>query len=177
MALPARLHEGDDPIWQLLVQADEVGVRLEMVGGTSVWEAFPGVKHQGTVNRIVRSLIKNESLHQGCVCHTYPDIYIRFPDGSLKRPDLSIYCEEIEEVSGATDQVPTAVFEVLSPGYESKDLHIGVPFYLANGVPEVILIAPVKRQAVHHTARGAEQISLPQRLILDCGCVVDLDIK
>lgn len=28
-------------------------------------------------------------------CFTYQDMYVRFPDGSYKRPDLAIYCTEV----------------------------------------------------------------------------------
>jgi hypothetical protein len=48
-----------------------------------------------------------------------------YPDGSLKRPDISIFCHEPEEQDDAISLVPEAMIEVVSRGYEAKDLEIG----------------------------------------------------
>ena len=62
------------------------------------------------------------------------DVYIQFPNG-LKRPDISIFCQEPseEEQDSVLTRVPEAVVEVVSKGYEAKVLDIGLPFYLSQG--------------------------------------------
>jgi hypothetical protein len=43
--------------WRLL-QADELGIRLEIVGGLPIWEAAPVWKHQKAIDRIRESIEK-----------------------------------------------------------------------------------------------------------------------
>ena len=59
---------------------------------------------------------------------------MQFSDGSLKRPDISIFCREPDEQDDAVTLVPEAVIEVVSKGYEAKDLQIAPDFYLSRGV-------------------------------------------
>lgn len=69
-------------------------------------------------------------------CFTLADTLIRFgdPDRSIKRPDLAIFYEEPADTDEALKVLPAAVVEVLSLGYEEKDLGVdGAPFYLAKG--------------------------------------------
>ena len=63
------------------------------------------------------------------------DVSIHFPDGSFKRPDISIFCREPDEEDEAITLVPTAVVEVISVDYEVKDTTIGPQFYLAPSLP------------------------------------------
>ena len=122
-------ENGDAVRFDQLVAADELGVRLEIVGGLPIWEAQPVVKHQRAVDRI-RSTIDSPPERQpdGCGCIHYADIYVRFPDGSLKRPDISIFCREPDEEEEAVTLIPEAVIEVISKGFEAKDLEIGPRF-------------------------------------------------
>jgi hypothetical protein len=75
-----------------------LGVRLELVGGPPILEPHPVYKHQKAVDRI-RSSIRSISAEgeNGGVCVHVADIYVSFPDGSLKRPDIAIFCREPEE--------------------------------------------------------------------------------
>ncbi len=78
-----------------------------------------------------------------CGCVHALDVYIQFPNG-LKRPDISIFCREPGEAEQDSflTMVPEAVVEVVSQGYEAKDLEIGPPFYLSQGVKDVIVFDP-----------------------------------
>ena len=78
----------EELLWHLM-QADEFGVKLEIVQGNYTWEFFPSPFHQGVVQKIQKSIrpLKSEDF----ACYSIQDIYIRFPDDSLKRPDLSIF--------------------------------------------------------------------------------------
>ena len=102
---------------ELAHRAEEAGVKLEWVSGLPLWEAFPSWRHQEAVERIRASLPQRNSMpaETGCACIHMPDIYIIFRDGSLKRPDASIFCSEPpqHEKDGATTLIPEAVIEVV----------------------------------------------------------------
>ena len=59
-----------------------------------------------------------------------------------------------------------------SKGFEAKDLEIGPPFYISQGVKDVIVFDPLTLLVLHvrknHTTR---QIS-PVEISLECGCKV-----
>ena len=114
------------------LRADALGIRLEMVAGLPIWEPHPVYKHQKEVDRIRSSLTSNACVHTA-------NVYVSFPDGSLKRPDISIFCQEPAEQEEAVTLVPEAVIEVISKGYEAKDLEIGPQFYLAQGVKDAVV--------------------------------------
>jgi hypothetical protein len=75
---------------QIFLQADQMGIRLEIVGGLPIWEAKPLLKHQRAVDRI-RASIQKAPGASDCGCFHYADVYVAFPDGSLKRPDIAIF--------------------------------------------------------------------------------------
>jgi len=116
-----------------LLQADELGTRLELVNGLAIREAQPPYGHQRHVERIARSIRPADGAAD-CGCVHALDVYIQFPNG-LQRPDISILCREPpdEERDGPLTQVPDAVIEVVSPDYEARDLETGPPFYLSRG--------------------------------------------
>ena len=108
-----------------LLNAEDLGVKLEIAGGLAIWEAAPVWKHQKAVDRIRDSIRKAETEENAsCECIDAADIYVSFSDGSLKRPDISIFCSEPpeDEQGEAIRQVPEAVIEVISKKYEAKDL-------------------------------------------------------
>lgn len=155
-----------------LMQADEFGVKLEVVEGEFTWEFFPSPLHQDAINEIQfgiwQSRLANRS---GCACYTLPDAYIEFPDGSLKRPDLMVFCERPARIGREPlTVVPEAVVEILSPKGEKKDLVVGPRFYLAQGVKDVVVVDP-EGGVVHHFRRdGTRQLGRPSTLRLECGC-------
>lgn len=154
---------------QLLV-ADDVGVRLEIVGGVPLWEMHPGFRHQKMVDRIRSTLDHIPGTESSCGCFHYADIYVRFPDGSLKRPDISIFCQEPPETDEAVEQVPEAVIEVVSRGYEAKDLEIGPLFYLAQDVKDVVVFDPRTLLVLHVRKDGTRRLTSPVEIDLECGC-------
>jgi Uma2 family endonuclease len=114
-----------------LSAADELGTRLEIVNGLPIWEAQPLYKRQKAVERIAQA-IRPGNGGSKCWCVHVMDVYVQFPNG-LKRPDISIFCREPteEEQENAPTLIPEAVVEVVSKGYEAKDLEIAPPFYLS----------------------------------------------
>jgi Uma2 family endonuclease len=150
-------------------------VRLEMVGGLPIWEAFPAVRHQGHSFRIQSSIKRVQSTDGGCTCVHYADIYVRFPDGSLKRPDIAIFCREPDEQDTAVTMLPEAVVEIISPDYEAKDLAVGVPFYLRMGVKDILVFDPTTDYVRHFRPGHSEvQHTSPTTLTLECGCEITI---
>lgn len=153
---------------QDLLRAEELGIKLEIAGNLAIWEASPVYKHQKAVDRI-RESFKQLSASE-CECLDVADVYVSFPDGSLMRPDISVFCTEPTEEEEAITQVPEAVIEVVSKRYEAKDLEISPPIYLANGVKDVVVFDPYSMDVVHFTADGVARSSSPTRIELACGC-------
>lgn len=153
-----------------LLRAEELGIRLEIVAGLPVWEASPVIKHQLAVDRIRESINKSKAGNKSCDCFHIADIYIKFPDESLKRPDISIFCRMPEETDEAVTEIPEAVIEIISKGYEKKDLEIGVPFYLANGVKEVVVFNPYTEEVLHFQQNETVKFQSPVEIEFECGC-------
>lgn len=153
-----------------LLNAEDLGVKLEIAGKLAIWEASPLYKHQKEVDRIRASIKKVET--SACVCVDAADVYVQFPDGSLKRPDISIFCREPseEEQEEALKQVPEAVIEVISKKYEAKDLEISPPIYLANGVKDIIVFNPYTMEVLHFRENEKRELTSPVAIEFACGC-------
>jgi hypothetical protein len=148
--------------------AEQLGIRLESVGGLATWEAQPVYKHQKAVDRIRATIRRGEG--SACACVHVADVYVQFRDGSLKRPDVAIFCREPDEQEEAITVLPEAVIEVVSKGYEAKDLEIGPRFYLSQGVKDVVVFDPATLLVLHVTAAGARRLVSPVKIDLACGC-------
>ena len=156
------------PIDTIVQMSEELGVKLEVTRGLPTWEAFPGMRHQKAIRRIVASIAPLAD-HS---CFEVADVYILFPDGSLKRPDLAIYCVEPADTDGATTELPAAVIEVVSPHYETKDFDLNPPFYLAHGIADVVIFDPRSAIVLHHRLDSVQRHISPVQLDLGCGCRV-----
>jgi Uma2 family endonuclease len=154
--------------------ADNAGIRLEIIEGLPVWEMLPNLTHQETIDRVRGSLKHSKHVNGGCKCLHYSDLHIKFPDGSDKRPDVSIFCHRPSETESAVTEVPEAVIEIISKGYEKKDLELGPPFYLKQGVRDVIVYDPYTRVTRHFDASSEREYSETVTLTLQCGCEVTL---
>jgi hypothetical protein len=156
------------------LRAEELGIRLEIVKGLPIWEAQPVYRHQKAIDRIRETIEPapdpSGSAKPACGCIHVADVYVSFPDGSLKRPDISIFCREPAEEDEAITLVPEAVIEVISKGYEAKDLEIGPHFYLSQGVKNVVVFDPYTLLVLHVRRDKAERLISPVELRLECGC-------
>ncbi len=152
-----------------LMNADEAGVKLEVVQGEFVWEFFPSPLHQGFVRDLDRSVRPIPGDDRGCGCFTLADAYLQFSDGSLKRPDLMIYRFRPPLTREPLTIMPEAVVEILSPRGERKDLQVGPPFYLSNGVKDVLVVDPERRQGHHFRRDGYQPVALGATVRLECG--------
>ena len=73
---------------QQFLNAEELGIKLEVAGNLRIWEASPFIKHQLEIDRVRDSIKKSEKDGKICQCIDIADIYVQFDDGSLKRPDI-----------------------------------------------------------------------------------------
>jgi Uma2 family endonuclease len=168
-------------IEEMILQTDASGapVRLEYVRGRLKVEASPASRHQKTIDRIRIALKPIPGADAGCSSHSLADTLIRFPDpdSSLKRPDIAIFCDEPPDSDEALDILPAAVIEILSLGYEDKDLGPdGAPFYLAWGVGDVLVVDPRNGLVRHYQPNtpGPATLHTPVSVDLHCGCRVRL---
>jgi Uma2 family endonuclease len=152
------------------LKAEELGIRLEIVGGLPIWEAHPVWKHQKAVDRI-RASIRQSPGHP-CQCVHAADVYVQFSDGSLKRPDIALFCREPDEQEDAIRLLPEAVIEVVSKGYEAKDLELGPRFYLSQGVKDIVVFDPATLLVLHVRRDGTRREVSPCALVLECGCEI-----
>lgn len=154
------------------LRAEEFGIRLEIVGGLPIWEPYPVYKHQKAIDRIRATIekVSTSSETNDSACIHISDVYVSFPDGSLKRPDISIFCREPEDEEEAIKLVPEAVIEVISKGYEAKDLEIGPQFYLSQGVKDVLVFNPYTLLVLHVRRDEVARHVSPVEINLSCGC-------
>src|SRR5262245_2882196 len=150
-----------------LLRADELGVRLEIVGGLPIWEAHPVYKHQKAIDRIRQTIQIVATDPAVCAYVHASDVYVSFPDGSLKRPDIAIFCREPDEEDEAVKLVPEAVIEIIS---EAKDLELGPRFYLSQGVKDVVVFDPYTLVVLHVRRDGTTRQVSPVDITLECGC-------
>lgn len=153
-----------------LLNAEDLGIKLEIAGNLAIWEASPIYKHQKEVDRIRNSFKKAERDGNNCECIDVADVYVQFPDDSLKRPDISIFCREPDEQEEAIKLVPEAVVEVISKKYEAKDLEISPPVYLANGVKDVLVFNPYTMEVIHFRRDEKRNLTSPVVIEFECGC-------
>jgi hypothetical protein len=149
-------------------------IKLERTAGIPTWEAQPGSRHQIVVDRIRASIAPLSGSPHGCDCCHLADVAIRFPDGSLKRPDIAIFCAPPPVQDTALTVLPVAVIEVISLGYEYKDVVLNPPFYLGHGLRDVVVVDPHAQRVTHYTLTGVQTLITPAALMLDCGCRCDI---
>ena len=156
-----------------LLRADELGIRLEIVGGLPIWEPHPVWKHQKAVDRIRATIrVESDTLHYSeCACVHAADVYISFSDSSLKRPDIAVFCREPDEEEEAITLIPEAVIEVISKGFEAKDLEIGPYFYLSQGIKDVVVFNPYTLSVLHVRRDKTTHNISPVTIEFECGCV------
>jgi hypothetical protein len=145
-------------------------VKLEITGGIPTWEVAPSSRHQSMVYRIQTSIKPVVEGNKGCECTQLSDVYVRFQDDSIKRPDISIFCTEPSEQEEALMVIPKAVIEVINPGYEFKDRWLNPQFYLAQGVLDVVIVNPRSGVVTHYRTTKVAIHYAPVTIQLQCGC-------
>lgn len=143
------------------------GVKLEVFDGFALWEVSGTVRHQNAVARVRASFDP-----RGTGAIIFRDVSVEYPDGSLRRPDLSIWPSQPDEQDEPVRGVPLATIEFVAPGSERKDLELSPAFDLRMGVGTVVVLDPATGQVRHRRRAGEweEQLS-PVEMVFECGCV------
>jgi hypothetical protein len=150
----------------LILQADHTNVRLEVMNGLHLWEEGPTLQHQLEVDRI------RSSISQHATCIHLNDVLFRFPDGSLTHPDIAIIRQipDKESLDKALTVIPEAVLEIVSEGYEKKDLELAPSFYLSMGVKDAIIFDPSTLIIYHYQKDKNRRLESPVSINFECGC-------
>lgn len=157
---------------RLLAFGEEIGLKFELTDGGITWETYPGIAHQEIVYNVQTSLQRGDAQGTNCDCYHGADVDLVLPDGTVKRPDVSVWCKRPSELEGFVHEVPEAVVEVVSPGYEAKDLVHGPPIYLRNGVKDVIVLDRAKGEVHHWTPEERRTVTSPFTFDLVYGCKI-----
>ena len=148
----------------------EGAIRLEITGGVPTWETSPGARHQRVIDRIRASIKPLPGSDKACECAHLSDVLIQFKDGSLKLPDIAIFCAEPPEQDEALTDIPQAVIEIINPGYEYKDLALNPQFYLAQDRQDVVIVDPRSKVITHYRTTKITHYRAPITIELQCGC-------
>lgn len=153
----------------------EQRIKLEMTGGVPTLRLLPSVRHQKVIDRIRASITPIAGASGGSCCRHLSGVSLVFPDGSYRRPDIAIFCVEPPDIDESWECVPEAVIEIVSPGYSEKDLSINPPWYLSQGVKDVLVVEPRERW-VQHFSHGRPPATHPWHYTaaLHCGCQVTI---
>jgi Uma2 family endonuclease len=154
--------------------AESINIKLEMIKGIPVWEASPVFQHQWELDRIRASIRRLEP--DRCACISIADVLFKFPDGSQKRPDIAILCAmpDRSTTETALEIIPAAVVEIISKTYEYKDLVLAPPFYLENGIRDILIFNPADNSVLHYRPdfEQPKTYTSPITLSLECGCEI-----
>ena len=154
-------------------EADENGVVLETIDGQPFWEFQPNFDHQDRIGHMWMSVRRDPDAGSDCGCFRAMDVGVVFPDGSIRRPDLAVFCRQPERRELIT-LVPEAVVEVVSQRSREKDLKLSPPWYLAMGVKDVLVFDPFTEDVHHFRADGTRRFKSGRTVALECGCLVDV---
>ena len=153
--------------------AHDIGLNIEIAGGLPIYELAPSMVHQEDLGEIYKGVRRGpRAVESGCGSFARFDALIRFPDGSYRRPDISIFCTRPPRTRAAATQVPTAVVEAPSPSSLVKDTELSPSWYLSQGVRDVFVYDPEGLTVDHIRASSRERHAVPVELETETGCLV-----
>jgi len=118
-----KLWEGD---WEL-IEGHPVAMAPSPVG-----------KHQKLMLNI-GYLLKEALDEEDCECEAYPELDWIIDNSNVLRPDLAVYCEDVEEYPKTT---PKIVVEIISPSTAKNDEELKYGIYEREGVGYYLLVYP-----------------------------------
>jgi Uma2 family endonuclease len=68
------------------------------------------------------------------------------------------------------EMIPEAVIEILSKGYKKKDTEISLPFYLTQGIRDIVIFDPSTNRVRHYHDGQTDEYNSPIPLTFACGC-------
>ena len=96
----------------------------------------PFGKHQILMSRLIQQF--NNELEE-CECEGYPELDWVIDEKTVVRPDIAIYCEEIEKYPKTN---PKIVIEIISESTAEKDENIKFKLYEREKVEYYVLVYP-----------------------------------
>jgi len=110
------------------------------------WELIDGFLYAmapspfGIHQKIMKNLIRifDEALDE-CECDIYPELDYIVSENTVLRPDLAVYCEEIEKYPKTT---PKIVIEIVSASTVDRDEKIKFSIYEKEKVDYYVLVYP-----------------------------------
>jgi Uma2 family endonuclease len=96
----------------------------------------PFGKHQVVMGRLLQAL--NNEL-EDCECEGYPELDWVINEKTVVRPDIAVYCEEIEKYPTTT---PKIIVEIVSESTAEKDEEIKFKLYEKEKVEYYVLVYP-----------------------------------
>jgi len=66
--------------------------------------------------------------------------------------------------------IPEVVIEIHSRGYEKRDTEISLPFYLSQGIRDIVIVDPATNRVRHYHDGQTDEFNSPVQLTFACGC-------
>ena len=141
----------------------------EIIGGEKFMAPAANLTHAGIIGNLY-VLIRNylDAHENGYVFTDNTDV--RFPDGSLLKPDLSVVLEEnsaIIDWAGGINGVPDMVVEVLSKSTKNRDVTVKKDIYETNGVKEYWIIDPYMKAISVYLLRDGKYFLDDEYILFD----------
>jgi Uma2 family endonuclease len=95
--------------------------KYERVNGRLVVMSPEGKHHVRTASPWLSHLIVYKVGHPEHVQEVVPNAWVRIPDGMDRIADIGVYLGQEATTPEIPDQVPDLIFEIVSPGRESRD--------------------------------------------------------
>jgi len=117
--------------------------RCELIFGEIYMMASPSYEHQAVVSNLI-TLIKNRIKEKKSKCKAVVapfDVKLKKNRSeNVVQPDVAIYCNDA--MKKEVNNIPTVVFEVLSPSTAMKDKYDKLKLYEMFGIEEYFLVSP-----------------------------------
>jgi len=117
--------------------------RCELIFGEIYVMASPSYEHQVVVKNIlysVESKIRDKKSRCKAVVAPFDVKLKKNRSENVVQPDVAIYCDD--NMKKEINNIPTVVFEVLSPSTAMKDKYDKLKLYEMFGVKEYFLVSP-----------------------------------
>ena len=132
--------------------------RHELVRGLPVEMAAEKNRHALVKSRVWR-LLEDAVEAAGLPCIAFPDgVTVVIDESTAREPDAVLQCGGEVDPDGVTCEAPLLIVEVSSPSTAGVDALDKLAEYMTlPSLRHYVTIDPVKRLAVHHERRGAEE--------------------
>lgn len=114
------------------IMSKDEHLNYELINGVVMMSPSPSKEHQWIAGTLIQQFRNNA---QSIGCKPYHELDFK-ANGDVYKPDVMLFCE------GHDPDIPTIVFEILSPSNRSTDLLLKAYKYELAGVKEYWIIDP-----------------------------------